>query len=51
MDKLRVSLIKNAIANQPVDKVSAEGIAFLAIEAKTDEAFVKAALDELGVAY
>lgn len=51
LEKMRVSLVKNAIANQPVDKVSPEGLAFLAVETKTNEDFVKSALDNLGIAY
>lgn len=51
LEKMRVSLVKNAIANQPVDKVSPEGLAFLAVETKTNEDFVKSALDSLGIAY
>ena len=50
LDKQRKSLIKRSvgIAN---GKLTAEDIAFLAADTRADEAFVKAALDELGVEY
>lgn len=51
LEKMRVSLIKNAIANQPVESVSQEGIEFLAVETKTNEDFVKKVLTELNVAF
>jgi len=50
LDKLRKSLIKRSVGRAN-GKLTAEDIAFLAVDARTDEAFVKAALDELGVEY
>lgn len=48
MDKLRKSLIKNAVTTE---KVTDADINYLAIETKTDRAFVIKVLDELGVTY
>ena len=50
LDKQRKSLIKRSVGRAN-GKVTAADIAFLAEDARTDEAFVKAALDELGVEY
>lgn len=47
MTKLRKSLIKNAVVNNKVTEVSDADVAFLAVETKTDEAFVRAALEEI----
>ena len=51
LDKLRKSLIKRSVPRANGKKLTAEDIAFLAADTRTDEAFVKAALDELGVEY
>ena len=50
LDKQRKSLIKRSVGRAN-GKLTAADIAFLAEDARTDEAFVKAALDELGVEY
>ncbi len=50
LDRLRKSLIKRSVP-RAAGKLSAEDIAFLAVDTRSDEAFVKAALDELGVEY
>ena len=50
LDKLRKSLIKRSVP-RAAGKLTAEDIAFLAADTRADEAFVKAALDELGVEY
>lgn len=50
LDKMRKSLIKRSVP-RAAGKVTAEDIAFLALDTRSDEAFVKAALDELGVEY
>ncbi|MBR5230190.1 MAG: PLP-dependent lyase/thiolase [Firmicutes bacterium] len=50
MDKLRKSLIKRSVP-RATGKLTAEDIAFLMDDARADEAFVKATLDELGVEY
>ena len=51
MDKLRKSVIKNALATKPIDTLSASDIHFLMQETKSSEAYVKSALDELGAKY
>ena len=50
LDRLRKSLIKRSVP-RAAGKLTAEDIAFLAVDTRSDEAFVKAALDELGVEY
>ncbi|MBQ6900914.1 MAG: PLP-dependent lyase/thiolase [Firmicutes bacterium] len=50
LDKLRKSLIKRSVP-RATGKLTAADIAFLAEDTRSDEAFVKAALDELGVEY
>ena len=50
LDKLRKSLIKRSVP-RATGKLTAADIAFLAEDTRADEAFVKAALDELGVEY
>ena len=50
LDRLRKSLIKRSVP-RAAGKLTAEDIAFLAVDTRADEAFVKAALDELGVEY
>lgn len=47
--RFRKSLIKKAVKKAGVDKLTDEDIAFLVAETKTDTAFVKAALAELGL--
>ena len=51
LDKLRKSLIKRSVPRANGKKLTAEDIAFLVADTRSDEAFVKAALDELGVEY
>ena len=51
LDKLRKSLIKRSVPRANGKKLTAEDIAFLAADTRSDEAFVKAALDELGAEY
>ena len=51
LDKLRKSLIKRSVPRANGKKLTAEDIAFLAADTRSNEAFVKAALDELGVEY
>lgn len=51
MDKLRKSVIKNALATKPIDTLSTADIHFLMQETKSSEAYVKSALDELGAKY
>lgn len=51
LNKHRKSLIKRSVPRANGNKLTAEDIAFLAVDTRSDEAFVKAALDELGVAY
>ena len=51
LDKLRKSLIMRSVPRANGKKLTAEDIAFLAADTRSDEAFVKAALDELGVEY
>ena len=51
MEKLRKSLIKNAIASAEGEKVSEADLNYLAVETKMSIAFVMKVLDELGVAY
>ena len=50
LNKQRKSLIKRSVGRAK-GKLTAEDIAFLAADTRADEAFVKAALDELGVEY
>ncbi len=50
LDKMRKSLIKRSVP-RAAGKVTAEDIAFLVVDTRSDEAFVKATLDELGVEY
>lgn len=50
LDRLRKSLIKRSVP-RATGKLTAEDIAFLAVDTRSDEEFVKAALDELGVEY
>ena len=50
LDKLRKSLIKRSVPRAN-GKLTAEDVAFLVADTRSDEAFVKAALDELGVEY
>ena len=50
LDKMRKSLIKRSVP-RAAGKLTAEDIAFLVVDTRSDEAFVKAALDELGVEY
>ena len=50
LDRLRKSLIKRSVPRAH-GKLTAEDIAFLAVDTRSDEAFVKAVLDELGVEY
>ena len=50
LDKLRKSLIKRSVPRAN-GKLTTEDIAFLVADTRSDEAFVKAALDELGVEY
>lgn len=51
MDKLKKSVIKNAVANHSRELLNEEEIAFLMAESKTDRAYVLKTLDELGVKY
>ena len=51
MDKLRKSVIKNALATKSIDTLSASDIHFLMQETKSTEVYVKSALDELGAKY
>ena len=51
LDKLRKSLIKRSVPRANGKKLTAEDIAFLAADTRSDEAFVKAALDGLGAEY
>lgn len=51
MDKLKKSVIKNAVANHTRELLNEEEIAFLMAESKTDRAYVLKTLDELGVKY
>lgn len=50
MNKIRASLIKNAINNNGVTEVSEEDIVFLIEETKSDRQFVQGVLKELDVA-
>ena len=50
LDKMRKSLIKRSVP-RAAGKLTAADIAFLVEDTRSDEAFVKAALDELGVEY
>lgn len=47
MNKLRTSLIRNAIKRSPDQEIGKEVLAFLAEETRTDEAFVKSVLESL----
>jgi cysteine synthase len=47
LDKLRHSLIKNAIANNQVTSMSDEDVAYLAVETKSNEVYVREILKEL----
>ena len=51
LNKLRKSLIKRSVPRAHGKKLTAEDIAFLAADTRSDEAFVKSVLDELGVEY
>lgn len=51
VDKLRKSLIKQAVASKPVEIISEMDLLYLMQETKTSVEFVKKALDELGVKY
>lgn len=51
MDKLRKSVIKNALTTKSIDTLSTADIHFLMQETKSTEAYVKSALDELGAKY
>ena len=51
VDKLRKSLIKQAVASKPVSIISEMDLLYLMQETKTNIEFVKKALDELGVNY
>ena len=51
LDKLRKSLIKRSVPRANGKKLTAEDIAFLAADTRSDETFVKSVLDELGVEY
>ena len=51
MDKLRKSVIKNALATKSIDTLSAADLHFLMQETKSTEAYVKSTLDELGAKY
>ena len=50
LDKMRKSLIKRSVP-RAAGKLTAADIEFLVEDTRSDEAFVKAALDELGVEY
>lgn len=50
LDKMRKSLIKRSVP-RATGKLTAEDIAFLAVDTRSNEEFVKATLDELGVEY
>ena len=51
LNKLRKSLIKRSVPRAHGNKLTAEDIAFLAADTRSDETFVKSVLDELGVEY
>ncbi len=51
LDKQRKSLIKRSVPRANGNKLTAQDIEFLVADTRSDEAFVKAALDELGVEY
>ena len=51
LDKLRKSLIKRSVPRANGNKLTAEDVAFLAADTRSDETFVKSVLDELGVEY
>lgn len=51
MNKIKKSVVKNAVASKSVEVLSDDDILFLVAETKTDVAFVKRALDELNVRY
>ncbi len=51
LNRLRKSLIKRSVPRAGGKKLTAEDIEFLAADTRSDAAFVKATLDELGVEY
>ena len=51
LNKLRKSIIKRSVPRAHGNKPTAEDIAFLAADTRSDETFVKSVLDELGVEY
>ena len=51
LNKLRKSLIKRSVPRANGKKLTAEDVAFLAADTRSDETFVKSVLDELGVEY
>lgn len=51
LDKLRKSLIKRSVPRANGKKLTAEDVAFLAADTRSDETFVKSVLGELGVEY
>ena len=51
LNKQRKSLIKRSVPRANGKKLTAQDIEFLVADTRSDEAFVKAALDELGVEY
>ena len=51
MDKLKVSLIKNAVTSKPVEMISKADLDYLAVETKTDISYVQRVLDELEIKY
>jgi hypothetical protein len=51
LDRQRKSLIKRSVPRANGNKLTAEDIAFLVVDTRSTEEFVKAALDELGVEY
>ena len=51
LNKLRKSLIKRSVPRAHGNKLTAEDVAFLAADTRSDETFVKSVLDELGVEY
>lgn len=51
MDKMRKSLIKNAVSTKTLEMISEADIQYLIQETKTNKAFVCNTLDDLGVKY
>ena len=51
LNHLRKSLIKRSVPRANGKKLTAEDIEFLVADTRSDEAFVKSVLDELGVEY